>query len=345
MRFTSLLFLTPLLFFSYTCQSACQEKLEKLTGIPQATQVILDKTPDFLLSPKAPSYEELEKADLSNFKIPKSLQPDHPFADPKSYVPILSLFRPLKEDADYLFVGNGYYIPYLMARSLFAGTPMENRIKFVAFSRPLASEAAKKPNDFYPYYQSLDLGKQSRKLVVIDSITSLEHGNKHSVISTSNSIRKFLIHRGWSPEKAIQSVVTMAMPEGSPGHDYRTRNLSDYFQRLSKIGVSNSEIASYPYFDPGIDYDQSPFKDSYSYSGNDFYWNGKYTALDSRGVPRGYTDIRAQLSKLDPAGLEFYINDRAQLASTYQEIIKYGKSNSRLFQTEIQGILKTLTSP
>jgi hypothetical protein len=303
-------------------------------------KAILESTPAFLISPKAPSFEELEKADLHRWKIPSQLKKNYYFADFKNYVPVLKLFQSLKEDADYLFVGNGYYIPYLMARSLFSGTPMESRIKFVAFSRPLAKDAVEKPQSFDRYFDTLDLASRNKKLVVIDSISSLGEANNHSVIRTSNALRKYLMNKGWSQEEALKGVITFGMPEGDPEHLYRTKTLEDYFQKISKIDQKNLDGAMFPYFDPGIPYADSPFEESYDYIGNSYYWNGKYASFDSLGMPRGIEDVRNRLSRLPVSDLEDFLSDRAEKASFFKEIIDFGKSSSKLFRKEIESALK-----
>lgn len=302
---------------------------------------LLESTRAELLSPKAPSFEELENLDLKSWKIGKQMKAGDPFTEPKSLASVLKLFEQVREDADYLFVGNGYYIPYLIARSAFAGTPMADRIKFVAFSRDLARKADENPELVSDYFKSLGIGntKSPKKIIVIDSITSLESGNKHSVIRTSNAIRRHLIDEGWPQSDAIRSVITLAMPEGDPSHSYRTRSLDEYYRKVSEIPTGGLRQAVVPYFDPGIPFDQSPFIDSYEHSGDGHYWNGKYNQLDSQGIPRGIEDIRKSLDKIPLQELREVLNDRAQKASFYQEIISYQKKNALLYQKEISKIL------
>jgi hypothetical protein len=353
MRRFYLIFFAAFLALNLVAVAPCASELAKLNrdaaysriGIELKDQIpkvkaILESTPAFLISPKAPSFEELEKADLHRWKIPPQLKKNYYFADFKNYVPVLKLFQSLKEDADYLFVGNGYYIPYLMARSLFSGTPMESRIKFVAFSRPLSKDAVERPQSFSSYFDTLDVASKKRKLVVIDSISSLGEANNHSVIRTSNALRKYLMNRGWSQDEALKGVITFGMPEGDPEHLYRAKTLEDYFQQISKIDRKNLDEAMFPYFDPGITYADSPFEESYDYVGNSHYWNGKYASLDVQGMPRGIEDIRNGLARLPSGELEDFLSDRAEKASFFKEVINYGKTNSKLFTKEIQEALK-----
>ena len=269
------LLISLLLFYGLICSplfgiSSCETHLANLSneeiyrklgvdleGTPPSVRARLNSVPAELLSPKAPSFEELEKLDLKSWNLTKKLSATHPFAAPKSLGLLLKLFDQPIENADYLFLGNGYYIPYLMARSAFAGTPMESRIKFVAFSRDLAKKSIENTESFSTYFKSLgiDTTDPNRKWVIIDSITSLQSGNDHSVIRTSNAIRNYLAQEGWPRDKANQSVITLGMPEGNPSHSYRTHTLEDYFNKLTERSSKESNKTSFPYFDPAVPFD------------------------------------------------------------------------------------------
>ena len=312
-----------------------------LASIRPAVRSRLEKVPSELLSPRAPQFEELEKLDVSQWKLPKQLKEGNSFSDPKSLSSILNLFRQVKGDADYLFVGNGYYIPYLMARAAFAGTPMESRIKFVPVSRDLIDKTASNPQVLSQYFKTLGIGSATspKKVVVIDSITSLESKNRHSIMRTANAVRNYLIEQGWSQEKALRSVIPLAMPEGDPSHSYRTRSLEDYERKIAQVDPKNFQSATLPYLDPGIPFDQGPFQESYSYYGDGHYWNGKYSSLDSFGMPRGIEDIRPGLERMSARELEEFLLDRAHKVQLYQEVIAANKNNARRYQKEIKEIL------
>ena len=302
----------------------------------------LESVPPELLSPRAPTFQELEKIDVSSWKIPKQLDTKAPLAQPQALEPVLKLFQQLKTDADYLFVGNGFYLPYLMARSAFEGTPMAERIKFVAFSRELAKKANDRPEDFNSYFKTLDLPspEAKRKIVVIDSISSLDSNHDHSIIRTSNALRKFLIQQRWSHKKAVESVITLGMPEGEPSHSYRSFSLEDYEKKLSQVSPEKINSDLIPYLDPGIVFDQSPFLDSYSYTGDGIYWNGKYQSLDKMGMPKGIEDIRMGLDRIPLRELDEVLADRAKKTSFYQEIIQASKKNASRYQKEINEIIQ-----
>lgn len=99
------------------------------------------------------------------------------------------------------FVGNGFYLPYLMAKSLFEGTPMFERIKFIAFSRGLSHLAYDSPESLQKYFDSLHIGEhKDRKIVIVDSVSADMRlkPSEHSLIRTANGIRKYLIQKGWT---------------------------------------------------------------------------------------------------------------------------------------------------
>ncbi len=299
-----------------------------LQTLPERTRNELKKGPSFLISPQAPKFEDLMIADFKNYNIePNQLSDFHPFKNIRSFESVLRLFEFMRGDAEYYFVGNGYYISYLMARALFDGTPLQSKIKFIAFSRPLSEMVYKKPEIINNYFSELEVENgRHKKIIVIDSVTSVENPNKHSIIMTSIAIRRYLLSKGWSYRNAIDSVVSVGMPEeaGFP-QTYRTNDLESYFKKLKEIHSSNFNDAIFPYFNPKISWLQSPFIDSYAAKfGNDYYWNGKYNDLDNLNRPRGFKDIRDQLMTISPSQLHFFLLENAKKASMYIEIIKAG---------------------
>lgn len=304
-----------------------------------STQVLKNAHPA-LTSPKAPSYEEIMAVPFSNWPhIHQQLNANHPFARVESFKSVLSFFKFMKEDADYIFVGNGYYISYLMAKSIFSGTALEHRIKFLPFSRGLAAKAAINFRPFATFFKDSQLGEGKRKIVIIDSVSPDENPNGHSLIRTSMAIRNYLISVGWTHRESLDSIITMGTPEEPGYQSYRFKSLTDYSEKIRSIDETNYDRTTFPYFDPGLNWGQAPFIQSYSHEGNQYYWNGKYNTLDKYDVPMGESDVRPNLVRYTPEELTLYLTERAELAALYKEIINYGKSHKPNLAEEINRIV------
>jgi hypothetical protein len=316
-----------------------------LEGLSLERRALLEKYPAFIFSPRSPSYEDLMQKKIK-FSGSTEFKTFHAFDQQKSFEVILKLFTAVKYDADYYFVGNGFYIPYLMAKSLFAGTPMENRIKYIAFSSRLAELSEKDPQLFSNYYNSIGIGHHpNRKIIILDSLTGENKPNQHGIIRTSNSIRKHLMASGWDSRHAIDHVITMGLPEFEPlflgKQKYQTKSLEDYEQRLHQITFENMNTSVFPYLDPKVKWSQEPFVAAYHFDGdgNEFYWNGKYKELDEQSWPRGKQDVRQSLKQISDEDLQHYLSRQSKLAAFYLKIIQAGLGFREPLKNQIESIL------
>lgn len=300
-----------------------------IKNTPLRIREILDVTEAFLISPHPPSFETLRRADLSRYE--KTLEPLSPtdiLVQKEAFVRILELFKFVKDDSDYFFIGNGMYIPYLMAKSLFENTPLQSRIKFIAFSRPLAKMAVDKPGSMDTYYNQIGVGiNTKRNIVVIDSV-SLNSPGENSIIRTATSIADYLIRvRDLTTEEALALIFSIGIKENNITYTHESPNLSDYSKRMRAASTQASglfpfENNLFPFLSPMFSFNDSPFRQSYERIDADFYWNGKFDRLDSLKIPRGQEDVRYHLVQ-DPAPMhvESVIGSQAGKAHFYLDII------------------------
>lgn len=314
-----------------------------LSELPSEIANELKKYPAFLISPNAPKYEDIRSAQFTRVadKIGSYNDMDS-FRNINTFRTVLSLFKSITSEAEYYFVGNGFYTSYLIAKTLFEGTPMEKNIKFIAFSRPLAELAYRNTETASNYFESLGVGKYpNKKIIVIDSLLSDDRPNGHSAIRTSIAIRKFLVSKGWIYRNAIDAIVTIGIIEGTQGpQSYRTAEIKTYLDVLSEINEDNFQTATFPYFDPSIKISESPFFQSYSKRGDGFYyWNGKYNQFDQQGFPEGTSNYRNMLSTYSLTELNNLLSERIRKANTFLDIIEIGLSYREELSQEIHEII------
>ncbi len=296
--------------------------------------------PLFLQSPRNPSYEDLMASDLSSL-TKNRLQSNRVqswYSDIfriKSFQNILKLFTFVDADAEYIFVGNGMYIPYLMAKSIFDGTAMQPRIKFMAVSRKLADEMFERPSSFDRYFKFLEIGEhQGRAIMVIDSMTSYKPNGANSLIKISRVLRGYLLKKGWEFRSAMDAVVPLTIIEQEFGHRHRSLRMTDFLKKSNEINKKNwkSEDTFFPYLDSGLDFAEAPFRASYNYKGDSHhYWNGKYRFFDILGLPEG------DLSTIKNKDI---LEERLQKALFYKQIIAKGQSYREIHQFQVAEILQ-----
>jgi len=182
-----------------------------------------------------------------------------------------------------------------------------------------------KPSSLFPYFQSLGIGKNpGAKLVVIDSVTTKDSPNIHSVIKTSIAIRKHLLNMGWQERAAIDDVITIGMPESPDSQQsYRITDFSSYKKQVHQIDRDHLDEAVFPYLDPGIRWFSAPFRSSYSFEGNFYYWNGKYHRLDDSGMPLGAIHFTKMIQQFhDVSSLHNFLLGNATKIYVYNKIIQ-----------------------
>ncbi len=315
------------------------ESLEK--KFPDALKTVIKKlksVPEFLYAAQPPTYEQLMS--LKNYTHDKTL-PLAKVASTDSLLAVLALFSFMKTDTEYYFIGNGYYAPYLIAKSLFAGTEMESRINFLPFSRPLAELANNEPKKVRKYFKSLNIGKhKDRKIIVIDSTTTSNTPNQHSVLRVASAIRQYLVSEKWSLREALDTVVAVGMPESTTNQNYKTTELSDYWSKTKEINEDNFEIYNYPYYDPKMVWNQTPFIDSYTNGKESYYWNGKYNKFGRNGLPEGYKNFEKNINEMSSTSdFKTLLTDRYQLVERYLKTITDVATNKNTVKNEINIIL------
>ena len=316
-------------------------------AVPPEIKKIIDGVPQELISPVAPTFEQLRDLTLSRRSSTSALDAQFPLIDTASVKRVLQIFDVTKGKADYLFVGNGMYLPYLMAKAIFEDTPIQKRIKFVPFSRELAEDSTRNSDFYHGYFLNLDLfeGSHPKKIVVVDTVSQQDSGNNHTVIQVSNAIRNSLMKataKGSpfpplpliSPQEAIKAVISLGILENpSTTHKNRISNPDEYSKKMGEIAGKAREgffglfprlpkRTTFPYLDSQIDGNQTPFNASYGPRGRDHYWNGKYNQLDEEGKPRGEKDIKHRLAEISVDELNAFIEERAQKAAFYKRLIE-----------------------
>jgi hypothetical protein len=182
----------------------------------------------------------------------------------------------------------------------------------------------------------------TKKIVVIDSVSvsNTSISRNHSIIRTSNAIRKYLILKGWNSRQAIDSVVSVGMPEFRSEQPYRLTDLAQYQKQLAAVNAGDLGTSVLPYFDPGIAWNQEPFNISYGDLSHPLYWNGKYKYLDETQMPMGELDLRLEVNREHDQNLKAKIKYRLALAKFYQRIILLGKAYYQDLDFYIDGITR-----
>jgi hypothetical protein len=311
---------------------------------------ISSKNPEYLLAALPPSFEDLTyNLDPGKYGLVTDYINDKNL-NLKFYKEVLNIFRVIHEDADYYFVGNGFYIPYLIAKSLFSGTSLESRIKFMAFSRGLVKKALNFRGSADRYFESLGIGVQERKIIIIDSLS--DHLdveiNGNSLLQLQLALINYLMReKGLNQKEALASVVVVGYPELQiPKAPFEVDSLSTYNERIRDLENSVLANTQLPYIKIG---NTSPFMQFYSRDGStnnwlgaelDLYWNGKFNDFDEDEMPKGNIDIQDLHESGRLKDFEKEINLRLRRAGVYSYIISESlKIKSELLQQEIQDVL------
>lgn len=232
----------------------------------------------------------------------------------------LSLLENLPSQSNFVFVGNGMYIPYLSLKGAFKDTALFHRIFFLSISRGLAH---KLNEDFFlqDYLSSIKIDKSFGPVVVIDSLSRAETYD-HSLFDVSAAIRRYFHSLSQRRE-----VISLGIPESGFIHSYGEKSLSLYREKLHKF--PNFNFRSY-LFSPvswetmGLFYEQSNL--------NKFYWSGKFSEIDTNGFPTGTFPARS-------------IENQENLALFFREVVLHShqviRKNKRL-EPKLQTILEAL---
>ncbi|MFN9068065.1 MAG: hypothetical protein ACK5V3_12610 [Bdellovibrionales bacterium] len=335
------------------CESSVSKKSEQFQELenigisvselrPEITEIVMSYLA-FLFSQLAPRYEQIKKFDSSKTKDHWFKASTSSLTERKSFEAVLQIFEHIQGDAEYYFVGNGFYPSYLMAKALFENTPLFEKIKFVAFSRDLSRKAFASPELFQNYFDSLEIGKNKKsKIVIIDSVSSDPRlaANDHSLIRTANAFRKFLLLRGWSRQESNATIVPLGLPEKaeSPGHSIDS--LADLMIASKEIDLERDPNRPLFYYNSGILWNQSPFRESYHLHANPYYWSGKYEFLDKNSLPSSPGSMIHHFDIIKPEVLVDNLERfRTPQVKLYQHIISEGLKLKRVMRDQIQKIV------
>lgn len=308
--------------------------------LDQDKKSLLSKFPAFFISSTPPKFKEIMKYDFKPKFSKVSPLKNSPILTLESFKNVLKLFKVNSENTEFYFIGNGYYIPYLMAKALFYKTPMENRIKFLPISSKLSNKLVNESSQFYNFFKQMGISNYTRRIVVIDSVSLNQKFNYHSTIAVGIAIRNYFIHLGSSFRTAIDKVISIGMPEiSSENHYYKSNDIQSYNKKLHEIDKANYSKAVFPYLDLNIKWEQAPFVHSWQRLGLQFYWNGKFNSLDANGFPIGDINLKDGVNRLKTDILENHLYNRREKVLLYREVIEAGIEIRKELQTEIKEII------
>ncbi|MBN23306.1 MAG: hypothetical protein CL678_18620 [Bdellovibrionaceae bacterium] len=318
---------------------ACVE-LFLIKGLEESAQKIellsevRKKLPQFILQSRSPEFEQL--MDLSPEFLNQNISTfrSQKFTTNESIKKILHIFEKTPVDGDFYFIGNGFYIPYLIAKSIFHETPMASRIHFLAMSRSLARESFEDYQSFDRYFDFLKIGNlKNRKIVLIDSITEGGVSVGHSLIQISTAVRNYLLDKGWKTKDAM-NVISVGIPESSSRfHPFRRTSLASYFKEM--LGVRMRET-DFPYFDVGLRWENPPFFMSYA---RELNWNGKYRRLGKDGFPIGSVEFEDFFQAFNLDEILNSLEHRMTLIRLYSSIVTEVISKRLLFKENRENLL------
>lgn len=235
-------------------------------------------------------YKKYFIEDLNQIELPEH---DNQFiaamTSEKSIQNIKKLMSHFEPSDQIYFIGNGFYFPYLISKILALNTRSFQNIHFLPISRPLAKTLIEDPSSADLFFSNftIDKKKLKEKIILIDSVTSRNKKNDHSLIQVSNALRRYLKDKHYDMEDILKSVITVGIPESiNQKHSYATETLTRYLQWVEKFQEKDfNDNFSFPYLDYHLDYHEAPFLQSYIYE--QYFWNGKYYRIDSKGNPLG----------------------------------------------------------
>lgn len=307
-----------------------------------------------LLSSTPPSFEDLIQSFGIEAQIPTPNFINNENFNLELFRAVLKIFKITNEDADYYFVGNGFYIPYLIAKSLFSGTILEDRIKFMPLSRPSVTTVLDDVGSADRFFETLGLGHHQRNLILIDSVSYFPKYfiNANSLLKLHMAVMEFLKRqKSYSHRQALATVIAAGYTERQIKKSPDGINtMFMYKRRMQKFLTHDFRSTQLPFYRLG---DADIFLEFYSRKGTshnwegveqNIYWNGKYNYFDDSGMPLGKLNLEELLANGAIEEFQSEINQRLHRLEIYRYIISAGNDLKRgLLKKEVQKTLRNKT--